>query len=165
MIWYARCSRSDFLAWLAGEPVLREFELIREPASIEPKKGALTFGWNERPEHPGALPVLALVRSSELRDVLAWVTTYLGGFKPFTSLARVLDEEGLIRLASASPVPDLASTEAAWSGAIIGEALEAAGGRHNVDGLSVRACSGAYLFSCVLLCPVGCALEGIDRNC
>lgn len=148
MIWCARCSRSDFLAWLAGEPALREFEFIREPISIVPKKGTLVLGWNDRPNYPGALPVFALVRSDEMRDFLAWVTTYLGGFKPFTSLVRVLDEEGLIRLSSATPSPKLAFTEAAWAGAIIGEALEAAGGRLNIDGLSVRACSSSYLFSC-----------------
>lgn len=79
--------------------------------------------WNDDPTLNSYLPEVICVSENKVQDFIAWASTYLKPFTPFTAFCRVLDLKSLNNLLPLSARQINKSFEGALIGAIIGETI------------------------------------------
>lgn len=79
--------------------------------------------WERKPGGGTVLPEVICVSEGKTQDFLAWASTYLSSFRPFTAYCRVLDSGRIKDLTSNEEDPSLESIEGAVLGVIIGESI------------------------------------------
>lgn len=97
--YHCRIVRSDFID-IVFNKVNTDFRKIELQNIPESKAGHLDLCWdadtfNARDERQECLPVLIIMRNDEIRDFLAWTSTYFPGFAPLTSYINVSDRQTL----------------------------------------------------------------------
>jgi len=107
------------------------------------------------------LPDAIIVRSHQMREFIAWITTVAGGYRPFTAFVRIVDQESAQR-AIETKEPSLDKFENAVAGLIIAEALTLAGAQRSVSGLSLLPCESTYSYSFSRALALGYVRDGDD---
>src|SRR5262245_38712197 len=80
--------------------------------------------WDHDPRQGPWLPVsIAVEREEHLHDFLAWASTYLKGFSPFSAYFRVATLQTFLAASKAISNPDFDKHAASCVGAMVGEAL------------------------------------------
>lgn len=77
--------------------------------------------WSDKFTFGSYLPELICVADSKEIDFLAWASTYLKAFRPFTAFCRVLEISSFELLQKQAPIQIDTKCESAFLGAIIGE--------------------------------------------
>jgi hypothetical protein len=111
----------------------------------------LLWPGDDAPSSPGRpvgeqLPYAIVARPDQMREFMAWATTYIGGYRPFTAFFRVLEPD-LAQLAFEFKEPSLGSLENPLVGLIIAEALTLSTGQRSVSALSLLPCESTYSHS------------------
>jgi hypothetical protein len=83
----------------------------------------LLFIWREKPRVGNFIPEMIWVTEGKVYDFLAWVSTYLPSFRPFTAYCRVLDCGRISDLLPKKQEASLEQIEAAAVAVTIGEAI------------------------------------------
>lgn len=79
--------------------------------------------WRERPKVGSVIPEMIWVKEGKIFDFLAWVSTYLSSFHPFTAYCRVLDCGRIFDLLPKKESASLEKIEAVAVAVTIGEAI------------------------------------------
>jgi hypothetical protein len=109
--------------------------------------GDMAMLWELPPRTAGSLPEVIVVPDGDLRGFLAWATTYLDGYRPFTSLCRVMDARTFERVHDAEPVKRFGQIDAACAAVILADALTQGSGRVNEKSVTIPACESTYSFA------------------
>jgi len=97
--------------------------------------------WPARPGEFGRLPAAIIVPEGSQRDTLAWLSTYVRDFRPFTAYCRVVERPIAEQFLKGPSAPYLQGNEGICSGLILGEALTHARGRASILDLPATAFS------------------------
>ena len=92
---YAKTDRSGLLKLLgalAGKRCMSLVSFVISPRNRPQGMRFFSFG-RTSPEVPESLPDLIVTGDIELRSFLAWTSTYVEGYIPFTALTCVIDSE------------------------------------------------------------------------
>jgi hypothetical protein len=92
---------------------------------LPPQSGWISVCWEERPSGDNPIPELIVVPKGEVREFIAWVSTYLPWLRPFTAFCRVVDDEVALRvIRSSAQKPAMGDYAPAYIAAVIGECME-----------------------------------------
>jgi hypothetical protein len=86
-------------------------------------RNQLILVWEEKPEFGTVLPDVICLEENLVQDFLAWVSTYLPLFRPFTSYCRILDFTTIDFYMTHQNNAGFKNLEGPVIGAIIGETL------------------------------------------
>ena len=117
--------------------------------------------WADKPElsafefSPGGhLPQAIVVDSKQIREFIAWVTTVVGGYRPFTAFFRIIDRETAQRALELKE-PSVGRFDNALAGLIIAEALTLSPTQRSASMLSLLPCESTYCYSFARALAVG----------
>lgn len=129
-------SRAQFLAWLAD---LEGPEAHPDQAPAPARDGpSITLAWPDY--NVGDDPIVA-VPARDLREFLAFASTYVGSYSPFTAFFRVMPIEMLEFLPTFRPVERSSAEARAFVGlAVADAALQGSSQFKTVADISVQAC-------------------------
>jgi hypothetical protein len=109
--------------------------------------------WGNEPRPAGAssssgesLPNAIVVRPEDMRDFIAWATTVITGYRPFTAFFKILDRKQA-EIALEPREPALGRFENALAGLIIGETLTLSPNQRSLSALSLLPCQSTYSYS------------------
>jgi len=141
----AEMKRAEFLGIVQGERVSPRGIREREFVDDEGFNGDMLLVWPDRPE-PDLFPSAVILREGDVRDFLAWVATYVTGFRPFTAFCRVTDIQTAARFTRRHGRRLPRELQSVCLGMILGEAAAYIGETGTGKGLSVKACSATYSY-------------------
>jgi len=144
MFWYGTGSRGDLLNLVGARGPrisVREVKSVREISWSD----ELVFLWSHEPSAREMPPECVAVRG-ELREFLAWASTFVGAFRPFSAYARVIDARRLEETAGLqATAPVLNRSLRAFVGIILSEATVASASQ--LDGIAPLHCFSTYSFA------------------
>ena len=95
-IWKLELTREGFFDMLLRDEV--PVHVIPIEGSVKREQpigpGTIRLMWQQRPK-TGIMPALVIAREGDLREFYAWSNTYLPGWRPISSLFRVISEFNL----------------------------------------------------------------------
>jgi hypothetical protein len=144
MFWHGVGSRSDLLNLLGTRgPRIP----IHKVGSIQDIRWSdeLAFFWSREPD-TREMPPECIAVHGELREFLAWASTFVGSFRPFSAYTRVLEArrlEEIVELQAAAPA--LNRSLRAFVGIIMAEA--AAASAAPIEGIAPLHCFSTYSFA------------------
>ena len=109
--------------------------------------GVVRLIWNS-PPLANDLPSLVLLPKEDAQEFFAWANTYLPGWRPISSLIRIMSNEvGREIDLNASDSPPVLGFESGALGLVVGEALtHTAAGNRRIDGPNISI--AAYMATC-----------------
>ena len=150
-MWFADQTREQFLEFLQKETPASDATSTEDTRSVNGavQQGKLRLIWNEAPRG-GNLPSLIVINERDRISFFAWVNTYLYGWRPISSLFRVVVDSDLKKIESLESTPKPLS---GYGNVVLGMILsEATTHVANVNGefdkakLSVNACLATCSF-------------------
>jgi len=117
----------------AVEEVRPYFDIVRSDK--------LVAVWPADPTEFGRMPTAIIVPEGVRKDTLAWLSTYVRDFRPFTAYCRVVERPIAEQFLSGPAAPSLSRAEGICSGLILGESLMHARGRASILDLPFTAYS------------------------
>lgn len=167
-MWALSASRKDLLDILGRQPLPSVQEIVDPERSHMPSsKEELLLLWSSKPApFPAAsnreqLPDAILVWPHQMREFLAWITTVVSGYRPFTAFVRVIDREWAQDFLKPRE-PSFGRLEDATAGVILAEALTLSGPQRSVLALSLLPCKSTYSYSYARAFALGYVDDGID---
>jgi hypothetical protein len=88
--------------------------------------------WPQDPDQFGRMPTAIITSDFERQDVMAWLSTYLRDFRPFTAYCRVVERPIAEKFLYAPGTPSLNHMEGVCAGLVLGESLMHARGRSSI---------------------------------
>ncbi|MCK4825062.1 hypothetical protein KA005_55455, partial [bacterium] len=167
-MWHAFANRRSFLDLIGkknpeGILKLRSGKKIPE---ISKQSDELILLWRQKPNKWGYLPEIIIVKPTDMRDFLAWTSTYLSALRPLTAYCRILEIEQAKHLIFKEQKPSLGNKRDAFIGAILGEALS-----HHYNGDIIRitptSLKSTYSYVMTRACAMGkkgVFLEDVTRR-
>lgn len=117
------------------------------------EKDELLLLWAKEPMLPsdrrssdGVLPDAIAVHAKHMREFLAWASTIIGGYRPFTAFFKVITREQTA-LALVPREPSLGGFLNGFVGLIVGEMLSQGTGVKSFASLSLLTCQSTYSYS------------------
>jgi hypothetical protein len=102
--------------------------------------------WESQPRSMETLPEVIVVPDGELRSFLAWTSTYLDGFRPFTSLCRAIEMHTFESIRDAEPLIKFEEIGPACAAIILADALTQGLGKVDQASISIAACESTFSF-------------------
>jgi hypothetical protein len=124
-MWISKSNRKGLLDLISSKDPLKIFDIIstKEIERIEDKE-QIIFLWRNKPNNINLpVPEIILVQDGQIRDFLAWVSTYISSLQPFTAYCRVLEISTFNKIKDNKQIPLQGVLENAILGAIIGEVI------------------------------------------
>lgn len=124
-MWFAFADRRLFLDLIGSKDPDKTLKLRFEKQipSISGKKDEMVLLWRDKPNKRDFLPEIIAVKQHDMRDFLAWTSTYLSALRPLTAYCRILEIEQAKDLIYKEQKPSLGNMRDAFVGVIIGEVL------------------------------------------
>ncbi len=146
-MWIRRGSRRVLLDALganggASQSGTKEIQALPQD---EPQRDEVFLIWEFDPGSQRTLPGLVIVPNGELKDLLAWVSTFAPGFLPLTAFTRVLDLRAA-RTFWKLAHPMLGESESCCAGLILGEVISQAPERIEPTSLSPLGCASTLSY-------------------
>src|SRR5436309_435097 len=91
-MWISQLSKGDILRRLT-QPRYERLDVFHVPERRfinQPSEENVLAVWDDEPSLETTLPSVLVVRDEDQRDFLAWATTFLTSYKPFTAHFRVI---------------------------------------------------------------------------
>ncbi len=107
------------------EPKLRSIKSIRDLASVGSKNDAFiaVFDENDITSSDLMRPRVIAMPNANMRDTLAWISTYQSEFSPVSQWCHIVDQQLFSSIDEFESFPEFGGIEAAWAGATIGELI------------------------------------------
>jgi hypothetical protein len=132
----------------------------RLPSSITGKGSYAVWADAAAPEDD--LPVLIIVAPGEVRGFVAWASTYLGSYRPFTGFCRVIDASQAKSIDGLKTTPSLGKIADASVAIVITEALTHGRGRVDLKALTLPICLTTFSFAAARCLALGFAESGLE---
>lgn len=104
----------------------------RRPSFDVVRPDKMVAVWPHDPDEFGRMPTAIITRDGERLDVMAWLSTYVRDFRPFTAYCRVVERPIAEKFLYAPEAPTLNRMEGICAGLILGESLMHARGRASI---------------------------------
>jgi hypothetical protein len=133
-MWILSATRRELVDLINTRPgrdtaAAKEFE----SPSLEFVRGeSMAVIWPMRPSEFSSLPTALIVPDGAQRDCLAWLTTYVRDFRPFTAFCRVIEKSVAQKFLGRPDTPNLGILDGICTGLILGESLAQSRGRLSV---------------------------------
>lgn len=144
--------RRSFLDWIAEDAEPRGLPLASlDNIGTSVSKGKIGLIWQGPASGPTSVPgPIILVAEEELQDFLAWTTTYISSYSPFTAFFRILTTADAARFslfeARAPLLPESLLT--AMSGIAIAEAVvQTPQAPRSIANISIQACQATFSYA------------------
>ena len=167
-MWALSASRKVLLDILGRQPLPPLEDIVDlEHSPMHSSHEELLLLWASKPEPSPSglnreqLPDAILVWPQQMREFIAWITTVVSGYRPFTAFVRVIDRERAQDYLNPK-VPSFGKLEDAIAGVILAEALTLSGPQRSVSGLSLRPCESTYSYSFARALALGYVRNGLD---
>ena len=145
-----RMGRKDFVSWLGDRVGLSIKASLTKSDVFDVRAGEILLVWNKKPTVKLLESPLLIVPDSDLVDFFAFVSTYVGSYKPFSAFFNVLGLGVARRILSKSQgLPD--ETLSKLTAVVIAEVFVQMGGKPNISDISVSACFGTFSDSVIQL--------------
>jgi hypothetical protein len=142
-MWVLPVNRRELVDLLApragGRPVGALEEL--HPSFDVVRSDRMVAVWPRDPDGFGRMPTAIITSNGELLDVMAWLSTYVRDFRPFTAYCRVVERPIAEKFLYAPDAPTLNRMEGVCVGLILGESLMHVRGRSSILDLPFSAYS------------------------
>lgn len=178
-MWILPADRRILLDVFGKDPSARHLKsAVRAPSSSSelPKNAELLLVWAADPSRSGpqsssgtmflpseCLPEAIVVRDEEMREFIAWATTVIGGFRPFTAFIKVIDRDQAA-LALEPKEPSLRGFENALVGLILGETSTLSANQRSLSTLPLLPCQSTYSYSFARAFALGYVGTGADSD-
>ncbi len=164
-MWFLKVTRKEFLELLGKESATtiktNELLSIQNLNRKRLAKGSILLVWEFEPKvNP---PCLVITPDSELKDFLAWATTYLPSFKPFTAFFKTINLSLFKIYNSYSNSPNFNSYEDVCAGMVISEALTQIPLSANPNVITPTACKSTVSYCYIQAICRGISIEGIEE--
>lgn len=113
----------------------------RRPSFDIVRSDRMVAVWPSNPDEFGQMPTAIITGDGERLDVMAWLSTYVRDFRPFTAYCRVVERPIAEKFLQVPEAPTLNSMEGICAGLILGESLMHARGRSSILDLPFSAYS------------------------
>ena len=143
-MWFQTTSKKqlgDLLERGSSSPNL--FGGSEHPPDGPPRNGELVLVWPDRPT-ANETPTAIVVENTQRRDLLAWAASFANSYRPFTAHVHVINFNTCTALLEPQRPRPKERGIAAAVGAILGDALAAAG---QSSDLSVNDCARTYAYA------------------
>lgn len=169
-MWAVQAGRKTLLDLLGRQPSLPPVEKVLDPKRLRLLESSdeLLLIWGNEPVRSAdgslngeQLPEAIVVRPDQTRELIAWITTVAGGYRPFTAFVRIIDPE-VAQHAIEPKLPSLNRFEDSAAGLIIAEALTLSAAQRSVSGLSLLPCQSTYSYSFARAFALGYMHNGKD---
>ena len=124
-MWIAEANRKNLLDFISLRDPFKIFEIVstKELTEIKDQEDFLVV-WQKKPTNLAIpLPDIICVKDGKLREFLAWVSTYISPFQPFTAFCRVIEFSYLNEFIKKTKAPISGDLENVILGTIIGETI------------------------------------------
>lgn len=119
--------------------------------------------WAKKPIK-GDIPTTIIVHDHNTREFIAWATTTIGGYRPFTAFFKVMDRTQAEKAFKTRDEPRLDNLAGPLTGLIIGEALTHSTKKNSIQKLSLLPCKSTYSFSLAKAYALGYYLNFLEEN-
>lgn len=142
-MWVLPVSRRDLVDLLTPRAGGRSLGALEEqrPSFEVVRSGRMVAVWPHDPDDYGRMPTMLITGEGESQDVMAWLSTYVRDFRPFTAYCRVVERPIAEKFLQRSGAPTLNRMEGVSAGLILGESLMHARGRSSILDLPFSAYS------------------------
>ena len=113
----------------------------RRPSFDVVRSDRMVAVWPHDPDEFGRMPTAIITGEGERLDLMAWLSTYMRDFRPFTAYCRVVERPVALKFLQASGSPSLNRMEGVSAGLILGESLMHVRGRSSILDLPFSAYS------------------------
>lgn len=113
----------------------------RRPSFDIVRSDRMVAVWPSNPDEFGQMPTAIITGDGERLDVMAWLSTYVRDFRPFTAYCRVVERPIAEKFLQFPEAPTLNTMEGICAGLILGESLMHARGRSSILDLPFSAYS------------------------
>lgn len=144
----SQLSRRDLLEFLNSSD-LRGFGsqfLSNEEPLLLPEPENLWAIWGDESKYSNSLPGLLVVRDEDLKEFLAWTSTFFVSYRPFTGHFRVVSCSLFNKLRIKRDF-DFRSLSGAFIGAVFGELLTEAKSRKALDSITIQGLGSTCSFA------------------
>jgi hypothetical protein len=140
-MWVRAVTRRDLVDLITPRRTMTVPDAVEEsrPSFDMVRADTMAAVWPSRPAESG-LPTAIVVPEGSRRDALAWLSTYVRDFRPFTAYCRVVEKPVAEQFLRGPTVPNLQNAEGICSGLVLGEALTHAAGRTSIFDLPATVC-------------------------
>ncbi len=147
-MWIAQTNKRGFLEVLGGQKRRYSFDSakVEDLPTRHRSSDDVTLIWAEKPDESELLPNLIVTSSDQVLDFLAWASTYLESYRPFTALCRVIGGDSLNILRRVRERPHLGSAQRACAALTMAEVLIHGRGRIDVNSLNILSCESTLSF-------------------
>lgn len=146
-MWALPTNKKAFLDLFDGEntePIITGSEISVDFLSKNLSDELLLL-WPRKPAK-GELPIAIVVPDNRSREFIAWATTAIGGYRPFTAFFKVMNQTQAEKAFGARE-PVLNKFEGPLIGLIVGEALTQSPDGQSLQNLSLLPCKSTYSYS------------------
>ncbi len=164
-MWILEITRGEFLDILAGrgDSILLKGHQSESLPDSPPVGDKMFYIWESKPLKGHDLPRLILIEKEKIKDFMAWATTFLGDYHPFTAYLRVIEWDHIDDLNLMKTNPFLGDLEDICSALIISEALSQYPKRTSIEFLTPLACASTYSYCISRALALGSMIGGLDR--
>jgi hypothetical protein len=142
-MWVLPVNRRELVELLAPRADGRSIGALedRRPSFDVVRSDRMMAVWPHNPDEFGRMPTALIISDDERLDVMAWLSTYVRDFRPFTAYCRVVERSIAEKFLHALEAPTLNRMEGVCTGLILGESLMHARGRSSILDLPFSAYS------------------------
>jgi len=147
-MWLKKGTRKDFLEILGGNQskIIGGVREVNNLSSEIPILDEVYFVWEFDPQSNPSLPVLLILPDGQLKDFLAWASTFFPGYRPITAYCRIIEWKTANRLQLKNRIPQTHGLEKACTGVIIAEALSQYSQQVDPQYISPFECTSTYSY-------------------
>lgn len=142
-MWVLQVNRRELVDLLAQRSASQAIDAVEKPHLFSDfiHSERITALWPADPNEYGRMPTVIITADGERRDVMAWLSTYVRDFRPFTAYCRVVEQQVFEQFLNFSGTPRLTRMEGICAGLILGESLMYGRGRASILDLPFSAYS------------------------
>jgi hypothetical protein len=145
-MWTTSVSRTEFLSLLGPKPPPGVAPIeCSDPTRLDPpRKADIRLLWENDPKRAWDLPTTIVTSGVEANDFLAWASSYLQGFFPFSAFFRVYDWQTFLDSLEIDERPIRNKIADASAALVVAEGLAQSGPDRIADALPTRSLVGTY---------------------
>lgn len=142
-MWVLPVNRRQLIDLLAPDRDARTINAVEElRPSLDIVRSKVTVAvWPADPNKFGRMPTAIICADGDRQEIMAWLSTYVRDFRPFTAYCRVVERPIAEQFLKSSATPTLHGMEGICAGLILGESLMHARGRASILDLPFSAYS------------------------
>jgi hypothetical protein len=163
-MWIANSDKKRFLDLISSRDPIKTLN-VKSSNTIEPVLGndQILLAWRNKPSHLDfPLPEVICVYEGKIREFLAWASTYIPNFQPFTAYCRVIEQSNFSKAKDRTQTLLKSQSKAMMLGAIIGEAITHCLNK-NIKQLTPTSIMSTVSFAIVRGLSVGYGFEDSDN--